>query len=124
MSSYTYPIATAISEFLAIQPDPTKIVKTEIVNFNALSPEKKAKIAPLLKANVPAATALALVNGNDITYKIVVAMLAQSVAIEAINTAVSSISAYQDNWREGVLACLENGIAFDAAKTLIDRLRS
>jgi hypothetical protein len=123
MSSYTFPIATTLSQYLAIQPDPTLIEKTALINFNKLSPEQKTRITPLLKASVPPATALTLIEGDAITYRLVVAMLGQSVPLSTINSNIASIGAYEIRWREGVLACIESGLSFADAKTLIDRLK-
>lgn len=121
--SYTYPLSAALSAYLKIQPDPAKILKGELLAFKNLEPEEQAKIAPLLKAGVPGVQAKALVQGAPIKYRMVAAMLAAAVPFTTISANLATIEAYSKESREAILVCLESGIAFDAAKTLVDRLK-
>lgn len=123
MSSYTFPLSAALSAYLQIQPDPSKIVKGELLAFKNLEPAEQEKIAPLLKAGVPGLQAKALMQGEPIKYRMAISMLAAAVPLASISANLATIEAFSKETREAILVCLEKGLTFDAAKTLVDRLK-
>jgi hypothetical protein len=123
MSSYTYPLSGALAEYLAIQPNPDLIEKTDLVAYSKLDPGVQAKIAPLLKAGVPGTQAKTLAQGDPIKYRTVIAMLSAGVALAQINTDWTSISAYPSPHQEAILVGVEAGLSFAVAKSLVDRLK-
>lgn len=123
MSAYKYPLSSALSEYFQVQPDPAQIVKAELMVYTKLTPQEQVKIIPLLKAGVPGAQAKALAQGDEIKYRTVIAMLGQSVPLATISANLDTIAAYDEPRREAILVCLEKGLSFADAKTLVDRLR-
>lgn len=123
--SYTYPLSQALSEYMAIQPDTTKIEANVLLAFAKLDPNERARITPLLQAGVPAAKALSLAKSDTLAYRLVLALLAKDppVALVTIEANLASISTYDVQKKELPLSAVETGASFDEAKTLADRLK-